>query len=107
MSSSDLKMYIAVNSTLTLPQAAVQACHALGEYLLEAGMTEVAQEWLNNHKTIVILSATLQEMMEIMCEGSIRYSYFCEPDLNYEYTALCFEPTNNPHKLIRRLPLLT
>ena len=76
---SKKKLYVLVDNALRRPQKAVQAAHAVAEYLLSHPNTE----WSNG--TLVLLRTDDLERYLHHAE-----SYFREPDLRNKITALTF-----------------
>jgi hypothetical protein len=94
-------MYVLVNKKhLTLPQCAVQAGHAIAEFMALYGQEENVRDWCLNeqHRTMIILGARerdLEEMMAKYDELGLKYREFREPDLDNLLTAVAFEPVWN------------
>jgi len=92
------KMYVMVNKKeLTLPQCAVQAGHAIAEFMALYGKENNVHDWcLNkNHRTLIILEANEREMEKMIGKFediNLRYRCFREPDLDNLLTAVAFEP---------------
>jgi hypothetical protein len=82
-------MYVLVRNDLPGAQPAVQAGHALAEFLLKHRIDP--GEWRNG--TLVYLAVpnefTLQMWQEILESKKIRHSYFEEPDIGGQMTAVC------------------
>ena len=89
-----LKMYIFVDKELTRSQKAVQACHAVAEYMHEYGQLESTQKWVKEFKTMVILSTDDFEKIFKNLNG-LNFSYFHEDDLDGRLTAIAIEPTDD------------
>ena len=94
-------MYILTNDKLSKSQAAVQACHAVAEYMHEFGQNNDTINWVKNDKTMVVLKASEKEMYDISKKFSADYMkgsnpeywvMFYEPDMNNLLTAIAFEP---------------
>ena len=83
------KMYVLVRNDLLGAQPAVQAGHALAEFILKHKIDP--EEWRNG--TLVYLAVpdefTLQMWQEILDGKKIRHSYFEEPDIGNQMTAIC------------------
>lgn len=91
-----LKMYVLVRKDI-LPtvRCGVQCSHALAEYAYTFHGQNRYVDWVENHKTLIFLSATekqITEMKEIFCVMGKRYKGFCEPDIGNVLTAVAFEP---------------
>ena len=95
-----MKMYVVVRDDLTPSQKAVQAGHALAQYLKEH-----ETEWSNG--TLVYLKVKnkldLSDLMIILDKHEMKHSKFIEPDLNNEPTALA---SIEGKKFFRNLELL-
>lgn len=95
------KLYVLVRGDLTKSQQAVQACHAVAEWQLNAGKPEL---WCN--ETLVLLKVdNISEWFEKMDSIADHWIEFCEPDINNEITAIAALGDNLPRAL-RNLPLL-
>jgi peptidyl-tRNA hydrolase len=86
------KMYVVVRDDLTIAQKAVQAGHALAEYLLRK-----SPDWTNG--VLVYLKVDDKDKLYALKNQLLRHGYDCvwfnEPDLCSEITALaCLG--NNP-----------
>lgn len=96
-----MKLYVIVRKDLSKSQQAVQAGHALAEYLLHGPFSR----WQNG--TLIYLGVKglkqLEKLKRRFTEEDIPYIEFREPDLNNEVTAITTE-TNNHY--IERLNLL-
>ena len=89
------KMYILTNDKLSKSQSAVQAAHAVAEYMYKYGWTDNTIDWVENHKTMVILKATESEihgMITKLARDGKCFSKFYESDLDDLLTAVVFEP---------------
>lgn len=88
-----LKMYVLVRKDLVPSYAAVQAGHALAQYIIEnpdlVG-TGIDSNWHNG--TLIYLAVEdendLINWASIMYENDIIYSEFVEPDIGDEVTAV-------------------
>jgi peptidyl-tRNA hydrolase len=93
---SALRMYIMVRSDcLPIEYCVPQACHAVAEYMKQCGHQDKTKDWIDNHKTMVVLQGTLEDMNKEMKKCWNRgdaCKAFCEPDLDGEMTAVVFEP---------------
>jgi hypothetical protein len=82
----DKKLYVLVRKDLTKAQQAVQAGHAVAEYLLRGPQNS----WPNG--TLVYLNVSNEEKLKRWCDNlkflEIPFVTFKEPDLNDEVTAL-------------------
>ena len=96
-----MKLFVIVRKDLSKSQQAVQAGHALAEYLLHGPFSR----WQNG--TLIYLGVKGLKQMENLkqrfIEEDIQYIEFREPDLNNEVTAIATE-TNNHY--IERLNLI-
>jgi hypothetical protein len=107
-----LKIFILVRrDILPLPHCAVQSCHAATEFMAKFGQKPNVVDWVNNHKTMIILSATENEIANIKAlydKMGLSYATFVEPDMSDAETATCFEPISNDisKAIFGKLPLL-
>ncbi len=96
------KLYVVVRADLSVAQKAVQAGHALAEWLLN---NEETTNWDNG--TLVYLTATnsikLRNLIHKLYDNNIKFSSFKEPDLDNEVTAIASLGSN---KMFKRLPML-
>ena len=96
-----MKMYVIVRKDLTTSQQAVQAGHALAEYLLHGHFSR----W--NNGTLIYLGVKgltqLENLKRKFEVEDIPYIEFREPDLNNETTAIATEMNN---RFIENLNLL-
>lgn len=94
-----LKIFILVRrDILPLPHCAVQASHSACEFMMKFGQKPSVIDWVNNHKTMIILSATDDEIESIKVlyeKMGLSYATFVEPDMDNAETATCFEPISN------------
>lgn len=92
------KMYVLVNKKeLTLPQCAVQAGHAIAEFMALHGQEENVRDWCLNeeHRTMIILGASEKQIRQMMKKYEalgLKHRAFYEPDLDDLLTAVAFEP---------------
>lgn len=79
------KLYIIVRKDLTPSQTAVQAGHAVAEYLLDDPQT-----WRN--ETLIYLGVKnlyhLEKWMNKLSDAEIKFIPWREPDINNELTAI-------------------
>lgn len=91
-----LKMYVLVRKDiLTDVQVGVQSAHALVEYAHAFGSQMVYQDWVENHKTLIFLSATEREIevtKNLFNRLGRRWRGFNEPDIGNIQTAVAFQP---------------
>lgn len=96
-----MKLYVVVRDDLTPAQKAVQAGHAVAEFLLKHKETQ----WDNG--TLVYLKAhnkiALLNVWERLCDTRNEKIAFYEPDLSDEITAIACLGKN---QIVKKLPLL-
>jgi len=100
----ELRMYFFTVSSLKGISQGIMCGHASLEYANKYGDTELFKEFVNYHKTWIILNGgttnadrdfeaipagTLNQIGDQLQENDIDFSYFLEPDLNNALTALC------------------
>lgn len=94
------KMYVVVRNDLSPSQRAVQAGHALSEWLLDDSET-----WKN--QTLVYLTARNKDHLENIIYdlqwSDTKYTQFNEPDIDNEVTAIASYGNN---RIFKKLPLL-
>lgn len=95
------KLYVIVRKDLSTSQMAVQAGHAISEYLLHSHTSG----WKN--ETLIYLGVKglpqLENLKYKFELSDIKYYEFCEPDLNNETTAIVTDVENS---FVERLNLL-
>ena len=95
-----MKMFVVVRNDLTPSQCAVQAGHAVAEYLLNK-----RTDWTNG--TLVYLrirnESRLKRFMEKLEYNDIDYIVFREPDLNNEITAITSIDNDDMYKRLQLL----
>lgn len=96
------KLFVIVRKDLTPSQTAVQAGHAVAEYLLHG---RFVRRWEN--QTLIYLGVKgLTQLLNLKRKldfQGIKYTEFCEPDMNNEVTAIASDVEN---KLFERMNLL-
>jgi hypothetical protein len=94
-------MYVIVRKDLTHSQRAVQAGHALAEFLMRGPISR----WQNG--TLIYLGVKGEKQIKNLKRkfdyDGIRYKEFKEPDLDNQITAIA---TDQPNRFIERLNLL-
>ena len=94
ITKKDIRCYILINNKLPTIHGGIQASHSLAELMVKFPQG-IVSDWATNHKTLVFLSATEDEI-RLMCsyfeEKSRLQAMFSEPDLDYLLTAAAFEP---------------
>lgn len=103
--STPQKLYLVVRSDLDQAQQAVQAAHALTEYLIQH--KEGALSWHSTSNTLALLSVPTEDKLNLLVDKARRkgfmFSEFREPDRFQELTAAAFEP--KAKSILRNLPL--
>lgn len=94
-----LKMFILIRrDILPLAHCAVQSSHAAAEFMARHGQKPNVIDWVNNHKTMILLSATENDIANIKAlydRMGLSYTTFIEPDMSNAETATAFEPISN------------
>lgn len=95
-----MKLFVIVRKDLSHSQRAVQAGHALAQYMLDG-----SQNWKN--QTLIYLGVKgLTQLLNLkrkLDRQSIDYIEFREPDLNDEVTAIA---SDQESKIFERMNLL-
>ena len=104
----ELRMYYLTMYNLSQIQIGIQAGHAKDEYSLKFGKSFDYIEWINNHKTYIILNGgtsndgnrsfykmpkqlgTMEQHLIALKKNKIKCTPFYEPDLNYSLSAIAF-----------------
>ena len=96
-----MKLFVIVRKDLSKSQQAVQAGHALAEYLLHSQ----GFRWRN--QTLIYLGVKglpqLENLKRKLDNNNISYSEFHEPDIGNQLTAIA---SDNNCKIFERLNLL-
>ena len=99
------KLHLVTRKDLTDGQQAVQAAHALREFVREHPETD--QEWYSTSNHLAFLAAKDESALERLVEKArwegVPVSIFREPDLDNALTAIAIAPSGK--KLCRRLPV--
>lgn len=99
------KLYLVTRADLPPGQQAVQACHAMREFVREH--PEVDRAWYDNSNHLALLAVANEEALNLLLRRAqrrgVRFSLFREPDRDNELTALALEP--EARRLCRDLPL--
>lgn len=84
-----------------------QSCHVCFAFAQEH--SNLTHHWMTNSNYICIVNVDSQkELIDLMRraeEKNIKFSFFREPDIDDEITAIALEPGNNSRKLTSRLNL--
>jgi hypothetical protein len=100
-----VKLFLVTRADLPPGQQAVQAAHALREFMERH--PELDREWYSKSNVLALLAAKnegyLDDLMEKVCRLGLSYAPFYEPDRGDELTAVAFGP--ECAKLVRGLPL--
>lgn len=99
------RLYLVVRADLSPGQQAVQACHALREFVEEH--PDADREWFRESQTLVLLSVPDERALARLGVKAVRagvpHSCFREPDLNDSMTAIAIAPSGA--RLCKRFPL--
>jgi peptidyl-tRNA hydrolase len=99
------KLYLVTRGDLPAGQQAVQACHALRQFVEEH--PEVERAWFAGSSHLALLAVADEgELARLLVEARDRgllAAAFREPDLGDALTAVALEP--GARRLLRRLPL--
>jgi hypothetical protein len=93
----DVRLYVLVNEKLSSSQRIPQASHAVAELVFDYG--SLMKDWITNHKTIVVLSASEEEIQKQVLTFTgkdIPSRSFYDSDLENMLTAVAFMPM--PHR---------
>ena len=99
------KLIVVTRKDLTPGYQIAQAGHALAQFMLD--YPDQANQWNNNY--LICLSVEnenqLKTLLEKMRMHDIPVSYFLEPDLGNEMTAIAFQGSDKASKLTSSIPL--
>lgn len=101
------KLVLVTRSDLRPGQQAVQAAHAMRQFVEEHPGLDVP--WFEKSNTLALLSvsdeASLERLADKADDLDLKLSVFREPDLGNALTAIALEPGPRSRKLCRNLPL--
>jgi hypothetical protein len=92
----DVRLYVLVNKDLPTIHGGIQGAHAVAE--LMSDYPEETSDWAKNHKTLVFLAASeeqIREMNVYFTNKKRPYAQFLEPDLDNLLTAAAYEPMHS------------
>jgi hypothetical protein len=96
-----------VRADLSNGQQAAQICHALTQFSFEH--PNIFKDWHLNSNYICLLYTEDERSLNMLLNktniNKISNSYFLEPDLNNQLTAICLEPSPKTKKLTKNLNL--
>jgi peptidyl-tRNA hydrolase len=99
------KLFLVVRADLVVAQQAVQAVHALRQFVEDH--PSVDRDWYSKSNTLALLEVPNEEALGVIYERAmdrrLPVSAFREPDRENEMTALALGPKARP--LVRGLPL--
>lgn len=100
-----MKLFLVTRLDLPPGDQAVQAAHALRQFVAEHPSAD--KEWFEQSNTLALLAApdeeALARMMDRAFDLGIRAAAFREPDLGGSLTAIAIEPAGA--RICRGLPL--
>ncbi len=86
----------------------VQAAHAAIDFVFEH--PDRAGPWHKNSQYLVLLSVRgepeLKDLILKVRDRDLKFTFFREPDIGDQITAIAIEPSPVTQKLVRNLPLL-
>ena len=89
-----MRMYHLVMYNLSGIQKGIQAGHSALEYVREHGNTKKYKDFIENHKTFILLdgggSMEMGKHLAQLKFLDVRHSHFVEPDLNNSISAITF-----------------
>lgn len=101
------KLYLVSHKGLLPGAQAVQACHALREFV--AHHSQADREWYEKSNHLCFLTVDNEEqltsLMKIAIDRKIRWAAFQEPAMGMAYTAVAFEATDEVMALLSGLSL--
>lgn len=89
---NNAKLYIVVREDLHQGQQAVQAIHAMRQFVNDWPEIEYEHFKTSNHLCLLAVQDEKELNKLMMKADGFRYSFFREPDLNESITAVAFEP---------------
>ena len=105
MMPPNAKLHVVTRADLSPAQQAVQAMHAVTEYLMQHREAGLHWHQVSNHLALLVVPSeeALEHLTNKAMDLGFRYSEFREPDRKGELTAVALEP--EAKRLCRRLPL--
>lgn len=101
------KLYLVTRSDLSPGQQAIQAAHAMRQFI--AVHPNLDRAWFEFSNTLVLLSVpdekALLRLLRKAEDRDLKTAVFREPDLNYSVTAVALEPTQASQRLCRNFSL--
>ena len=101
------KLYVVVRKDICPGYQVAQSCHAAIQYVFDH--PEQSKIWHETSDYIVVLNIDdedkLKELMNEATKRNIKFSFYREPDLDNQYTAVSLEPTKETKSLCRGLKL--
>ncbi len=96
------KLYVVVRDDLSPSQKAVQAGHAVAEWLLKS---KVSKDWANGILVYLKVnnSISLRNLMYRLYDKDVNFTIFREPDIDNEATAIACLGSNKMFKNLRML----
>lgn len=102
------KLYVVTHANLSVGYQAAQIAHAVADFTQQHSVE--TQQWHNRSNSVIILEAhnveELYGFIEKAENKGITYTYFREPDLGDEITAIAFAPGKETVKMLSNLPCL-
>lgn len=98
------KLVLVTRKDLSPGYQGCQPLHALAEFAQQHPATFF--HWQNFDKNIVLLSTDNEKsLMDLYHKIEGKKSHFTEPDINDQWTAIAFHPTESDCKLTNKLQL--
>lgn len=101
------KLYLVTRADLAPGYQAVQACHAMRQFVAEH--PEIDNEWFAKSNYLCLLSVNTLDELEVLRNYAsslgLRVSEFIEPDIGNQTTAIAIEPHPLTKEICRSLPL--
>ena len=101
-----LTMYVIVRNDLPKSYQAVQGGHSVAQFMLEH--SDIAKAW-DNQRLIYLNVDTqgdLDKMIYKMKKLDIKHSYFKEPDIGNEITAMSVVVSEDKRRYFKKLKLI-
>jgi peptidyl-tRNA hydrolase len=102
-----MKLHIVIRSDISVADQAVQACHAVVQFMVQ--YPESARSWYAQSNTLVLLAAKdeheLQRISDKAFDLGVQTATFKEPDLGNAITGIALEPSSKNHRICRGLPM--
>lgn len=104
----ETKLIVVTRADLSIGYQAQQSTHSVADFAI--AYPDLHLEWNKESGSIICLSVNSEEELlnihQKLHRSDVKSVIFQEPDLNNEYTSLCYYADYQSRKLVSHLPLL-